>query len=174
MLRCLSLQRREVDLPDPEAVRSTGGERAMIRTYLVQGLMLLLLAVGGPAVADDADALDGGERAAIRNVIEAQLAAFRDDDGARAFAFASPAIQREFGTPGEFLAMVRDSYMPVYRPREVRFRELAMVRGEPVQIVLLVGPDLEVVHAFYLMQKQADGSWRINGCMLEPASDEAL
>ncbi len=82
-------------------------------------------------------------------MIEAQLAAFQDDDGARAFGFASPAIQQQFGSPSNFLAMVRTAYLPVYRPREVRFRELALVQGEPVQLVLLVGPDLEVVNAFY-------------------------
>jgi hypothetical protein len=143
----------------------------MNRSYLASCLMLVLLAVGAPAAAD---ALDRSERDAIQGVIEAQLAAFRDDDGERAFSFASPSIQQQFGNPSNFLAMVRNSYLPVYRPREVRFRELAMVEGEPVQLVLLVGPDLEVVNAFYLMQKQADGSWRINGCMLEPAAEEAL
>ena len=28
--------------------------------------------------------------------------------------------------------------------------------------------------AYYAMQKQPDGTWRINGCVLQPAADEAL
>jgi hypothetical protein len=56
----------------------------------------------------------------------------------------------------------------------VRFQHLLRHQGEPVQPVLLVGPDLEVVTAYYAMQKQPDGTWRINGCILAPAPDEAL
>ena len=66
--------------------------------------------------------------------------------------------------------MVRTAYLPVYRPREVDFASWSLVQGRPVQLVLLVGPDLEVVTAFYVMQKQADGTWRIDGCVLEPAA----
>jgi hypothetical protein len=136
--------------------------------------MLLVLALGGPATARADDAPDAADLAAIRSVIEAQLAAFQADDGATAFGFASPAIQAMFGDPATFLAMVRAGYLPVYRPREVRFQPLILHRGEPVQPVLLVGPDLEVVTAYYAMQQQPDGSWRINGCVLGPAADEAL
>ena len=145
----------------------------MIR-WLLSLPVLLVLALGGPAAARAAEALEAADRQAIRSVIEAQLAAFQADDGTTAFGFASPAIQEMFGDPATFLAMVRTGYMPVYRPREVRFERLILHQGEPVQLVLLVGPDLEVVTAYYAMQKQPDGSWRINGCFLVPATDEAL
>ena len=145
----------------------------MIR-WLMTLPVVLVLALGGPATARADEALEDADRQAIRSVIEAQLAAFKADDGAAAFGFASPAIQEMFGDPATFLAMVRTSYMPVYRPREVRFERLVLHQGEPVQLVLLVGPDLEVVTAYYVMQKQPDGSWRINGCFLQPATDEAL
>jgi len=145
----------------------------MIRWFLSLPV-LLVLALGGPAAAGADEALDEADRQAIRSVIEAQLAAFQADDGASAFGFASPSIQQMFGDPATFLAMVRTGYMPVYRPREVRFQRLILYQGEPVQLVLLVGPDLEVVTAYYAMQKQPDGTWRINGCFLRPAADEAL
>jgi len=144
----------------------------MIRWFLTLPV-LLVLALAAPAAGAD-EALDAADRAAIRSVIEAQLAAFQADDGATAFGFASPSIQEMFGNPTTFLAMVRTGYMPVYRPREVRFQRLILHQGEPVQLVLLVGPDLEVVTAYYPMQKQPDGTWRINGCFLRPAADEAL
>ena len=145
----------------------------MIR-WLLTLPVLLVLTLGAPAPAHADEALEAADRQAIRSVIEAQLAAFQADDGATAFGFASPAIQEMFGDPASFLAMVRTSYMPVYRPREVRFQGLILHQGEPVQLVLLVGPDLEVVTAYYAMQKQSDGQWRINGCFLGPAADEAL
>jgi hypothetical protein len=144
----------------------------MIRWFLTLPV-LLVLALAAPAAGAD-EALDAADREAIRSVIEAQLAAFQADDGATAFGFASPSIQEMFGNPTTFLAMVRTGYMPVYRPREVRFQRLILHQGEPVQLVLLVGPDLEVVTAYYAMQKQPDGTWRINGCFLQAAADEAL
>jgi len=144
----------------------------MIRWFLTLPV-LLVLALAAPAAGAD-EALDAADRAAIRSVIEAQLAAFQADDGATAFGFASPSIQEMFGNPTTFLAMVRTGYMPVYRPREVRFQRLILHQDEPVQLVLLVGPDLEVVTAYYAMQKQPDGTWRINGCFLQAAADEAL
>jgi hypothetical protein len=146
----------------------------MVRALLASGLAVLLLAQAAGAHGDEAMALTEADRGAIRAVIEAQMAAFRADDGVAAFRFASPSIQRQFGTPADFLAMVRTGYLPVYRPREVRFGELLEDRPEPVQTVLLVGPGLEVVTALYVMEKQADGAWRIDGCVLRQSPDRAL
>jgi hypothetical protein len=145
----------------------------MLRSWLALVVTLAALAVGTPARADEGGPLSAADRNAIRSVIEAQLAAFRADDGATAFGFASPSIQRQFGNPATFLAMVKSSYLPVYRPREVQFRRLIEHDGEPVQLVLLVGPDFAVVTAYYIMQRQADGTWRINGCVLREAADQA-
>ncbi len=94
----------------------------MIRSHLAGGLMLLVLAATTGARADDATSVTEADRTAIRAVIEAQIAAFRTDDGVTAFRFASPSIQRQFGDPVTFLTMVRTGYLPVYRPREVQFR----------------------------------------------------
>ncbi len=146
----------------------------MIRSSLARGLMLLVLAAATGARADGVTPLAAADRNAIRAVIEAQIAAFRADDGVTAFSFASPSIQRQFSDPATFLTMVRTGYMPVYRPREVQFRALLEDRAEPVQPVLLVGPELEVVTAYYVMQRQADGTWRIDGCVLRQVPDRAL
>jgi Domain of unknown function (DUF4864) len=142
----------------------------MVRSLLTQVMVLLALAGASGARADPAGFLREADQRAIREV----TAAFRADDGATAFSFASPSIQRQFGDPATFLAMVRTAYLPVYRPREVRFDRLVDGRVEPVQTVLLVGPELEVVTAYYVMEKEADGSWRIDGCVLAENPDRAL
>jgi Domain of unknown function (DUF4864) len=146
----------------------------MVRSLLTQVVVLLFLAAANGARADPAGSVTEADRSAIRGVIEAQIAAFRADDGATAFSFASPSIQRQFGDPATFLAMVRTGYLPVYRPREVRFDRLVVDQGAPVQTVLLVGPEFEVVTAYYVMEKEADGSWRIDGCVLRESPDRAL
>ena len=123
----------------------------------------------GPAFAQDTQAAG-----AIRQVIEQQLAAFQRDDGAKAFSFASPGIQQRFRTPEIFMQMVRSGYAPVYRPREVEFRELR-INGQTIQQeVLFVGPDGKPVLALYTMQQQADGSWRIAGVILLEAPDASV
>jgi hypothetical protein len=134
------------------------------RNLLLTGLALLLFA--GRARAQAPDPVSRADRLAIRRVIESQLAAFQRDDGPGAFAFASPSIREIFATPESFMAMVKSAYQPVYRPREVAFRELASLAGAPAQEVYLVGPDGRAVIALYVMERQPDGSWRINGVYL--------
>ncbi len=118
--------------------------------------------------------LSDGDRSSIRDVVESQLAAFQRDDGARAFSYASPSVRRQFGTPERFMHMVRTGYAPVYRPREVEFRDLVVAGDVPAQKVLLVGPDGVPVMAIYPMQRQADGSWKIDGCFLVAVGDQAI
>ena len=146
-----------------------------MRRLLLWACLLLAAGSGGSIVARAAQPADveAADEVAIRQVIEAQIAAFRRDDGVTAFSFASPQIQAVFKDPANFMAMVRGGYMAVYRPHEVEFQELTELRGQPTQPVLLVGPDNQVVIAYYLMEKQPNGEWRIDGCVLGPAPDQS-
>lgn len=140
-------------------------------------LAFLILVVAGPALGQrftPAAGVGAEDRAAIRQVIGDQIAAFRRDDGDAAFAFAAPGIQRMFGTAETFMSMVRGGYQPVYRPRSFAFAELVEIDGQLVQQVAVIGPDGGRVTALYPMEKQPDGSWRIAGCQLvEPADENA-
>jgi ketosteroid isomerase-like protein len=129
-------------------------------------LLALLVIVVAPAHADDAAALDAADRTAIRTVVAQQLAAFQRDDGPAAFSLASPTIQQQFRSSDNFMRMVRIGYQPVYRPREVQFGAIATVNGDIVQRVELIGPDGKPALALYVMQRQPNGSWKINGCFL--------
>lgn len=136
-------------------------------------LLIALLLFTVPVKAQKMQVTDT-DRTAIRSVIEQQLAALRRDDADGAFAFASPGIRTQFGTAKNFLAMVRASYQPVYRPRSVVFEDITSVEGIPTQQVLLLSPDGEPVRALYLMEKQSDGTWKINGCYLVPIKGETI
>jgi hypothetical protein len=145
----------------------------MARAFPTALLMVLVLLGASASRAGQAEPIDDADRSAIRGVIEAQLGAFQADDGPLAFSYASPAIQRQFGTAENFMLMVRTGYLPVYRPRDVEFGPVIEFQGQPTQLVLLVGPDLRVVTAYYLMEKQPQGEWRINGCVLGEAPGSA-
>lgn len=110
--------------------------------------------------------LNESDRLAIRSAIEKQLQAFQQDDAAQAFVFASPDIQDQFRTPENFMQMVKNAYQAVYRPRSVLFENLTLIKGIPAQPVLLLDAKGSLAKAIYLMEKQADSSWRIHGCYL--------
>jgi hypothetical protein len=103
---------------------------------------------------------------AIRAVIEAQLAAFSQDDAERAFSFASDSIQTMFGTPENFMTMVKTSYAVVYRPASVLFLELERLAEETHQAVHMSDGGGQMWLAIYRMQRQPDNSWRISGCVI--------
>ena len=135
-------------------------------------LLALVLLAGLPSGAawgqamQPATDIGAADRGAIRSVIGNQMAAFQRDDAAAAFGFAAPNTQGMFGTPENFLAMVRQGYQPVYRPSEVRMGELVRIDGRLTQLVHVVGPDGVPQLALYFMERQSDGLWRITGCML--------
>ena len=70
--------------------------------------------------------------------------------------------------------MVKASYQPVYRPRQVFFQELMVKQGAVVQPVLILDQNNDSVIALYPMEQQPDGSWRIDGCYLTETDAQAL
>lgn len=145
---------------------------------LLSVLILLAAAWATPALAQSGDGatttLPTPDQNAIRQVIEAQLAAFQRDDGAEAFGYATPTIQQKFGDAANFMAMVRGGYPAVYRPRSVTFDRLLDTQYGPDQILRVIGPDGAAYTAHYLMQKQPDGTWMINGCYLTKGEDRSV
>jgi len=135
------------------------------RIFALLGLLL------GLATAAHAQDVSPADRAAIRDIIQSQVDAFRRDDGDAAFGYASPAIHGMFGRADIFMDMVRQGYQPVYRPKVFDFREIVTLNGQVTQKVHVVGPDGRPVTAFYPMTQLPDGTWRIDGCYLQ-APDE--
>ena len=130
---------------------------------------LCALLVSLPLLAwgqSSAPAVSSADARAIRKVIEAQLDAFRRDDAARAFSYATPGIRELFGSPETFMAMVKTSYPVVYRPSSVVFQAPAMEGSELVQLVRMTDADGHAWIARYPMLRDGKGPWRINGCQL--------
>lgn len=139
-----------------------------IHVWMTGIVLVMGMAAPMPAAASAPAAVTEADRAAIVSVIRHQLEAFRADRGVEAFAYASPGVQRQFGTPERFMEMVRTGYRPVYRPRSVHFLDLVTAGGgAPTQRVLVLGPDGAAVLALYSMERQPAGEWRISGCVLQ-------
>ena len=130
-------------------------------------LFSLVLLVPGDGVAAESR-ITGADVDEIRGVIHRQIDAFRRDDAHGAFALVSPNAQQAFGTPERFLDAVRMAYRAVYRPASVAFLDLVVIGADAVQPVQVTEPSGAVWVAYYLMQRQKDGSWRTHGCRLVP------
>ena len=119
---------------------------------------LLLSLNASPCAADDV--------AAAQSVIRSQEQAFSRDDGAAAYSHAAPAIQGIFPDAETFMAMVRNSYAPVYRHKSFEFGEARTADGKIAQRVHIVDADGAPWEALYTLELQPDGSLKISGCTL--------
>ena len=137
---------------------------------LVSGWLSVALAQA-PAAGEPT--LPRAEWQAIKAIISDQLAALQAGDGGKAFTYASPGIRQQFGNAGNFLEMVRAAYGALIVARYSEFLEGAIIEGRVIQPLRLIGPDNTVRVALYTMEKQADGSWKIGGCVLAPSTVQA-
>ena len=114
--------------------------------FCVALLSASLRAEDAPAKADIAGA---------QAVISAQMEAFKRDDGEAALAFAAPSIRNIFATPEIFMAMVREQYAPVYRPRYIEYLEPVAVGDQVMQPLILTGENGVTVLARYSQSPKA-------------------
>src|SRR3954471_10246622 len=97
-------------------------------------LVAVLIGLGAPACAAD-------DVATAQSVIRSQEQAFGRDDGAAAYSHAAPAIQGIFPDAETFMAMVRNSYPPVYRHKSFEFGEVRTAGGKIAQRVHILDAD---------------------------------
>ncbi len=137
-----------------------------MRKEFLAAFVALFWAFAAQAQGIPAQRIPDADGAAIRSTIERQVDAFRADDGERAFAFADDNIRAMFGDSARFMAMVREGYAMIYRPRGFVFGE-AEERGDIVaQIVEFDGLDGTSAVFLYEMRRQPDGGFRIAGVYL--------
>ncbi|NJN05287.1 MAG: DUF4864 domain-containing protein [Rhodobacteraceae bacterium] len=123
--------------------------------------ILLSLGIATSAQAEEAD---------IHAVIDQQIMAFQADDFVEAFKFASPNIQRLFGSPQNFERMVTQGYPMVWRPGEVRYLETRNEADTFFQRVMITDQAGRVHILEYRMLLTGDG-WRINGVEILDSSE---
>jgi hypothetical protein len=129
-------------------------------------LLMVLFGLAAPVRAAD-------DVAAAQNIIRSQEQAFRRDDAAAAWSFASPALQEMFQRPEIFMMMVQQGYAPVYRHKSFEFGESKAASGQIAQRVHIVDENGEAWEALYTLEQQSDGGYRITGCSLLKAGQAA-
>ena len=149
------------------ALRSSNSGRSLLRASLVALLMSVALVgppvgIRGSAAAEEATVAVRDE---LQSIITRQLAAFGREDAKEAESFASPQLQDRFPDPGLFLAMVKEHYAALVKPRSTRFGEITDSPHGPLQRVTVVASDGTVWTAIYAFER-VGGDWRISGCGL--------
>lgn len=120
-----------------------------------------------------APARAGDDVTAAQTIIRSQEQAFAHDDADTAYSYAAPAIHRMFPDADTFMAMVRRGYAPVYRHKSFEFGEGRAADGKIAQTVRIIDADGNPWDALYTLEQQADGSWKITGCVLKAVGQSA-
>jgi uncharacterized protein DUF4864 len=172
-------------MPAPWRSRSIR-KAARLSSFLLMVAVLLGTALVSPTFAQDTrpSALEpepplvavpapgAPATAAITSLIQGQWRAFLAEDGAAAFAAASPLLQATYQRPGNFMAMVAAEYGVIYRARALTPGDFVLWKNYLARRVAVTGPQGEEATALYLLTRLSDGSWRIAGCLLfRPALD---
>jgi hypothetical protein len=140
--------------------------RAVIKTIAA----VLLTAALWVATASAEELTAGRSRA----IVEQQFEAFARGDAEAAYALADPTIKEKFVGADRFMAMVRDSYAPVYRHRSVEFGDFAELGDEANLKATVVDNDNVEWTALYSFRQQENGDWLISGCILVRSDANAI
>jgi hypothetical protein len=140
-------------------------------SLLITSIFFLFVSVNSLA---DYELLSDADVLSIKTVVSKQLQAFSNDNALEAFSYASPKIKSIFENPNNFIAMVKESYPSVYRPKNINIGTVKILQGIPILPVYLVGPDGNFVTANYSMQKQPNKQWKIDGCIVTKANSNNI
>lgn len=122
---------------------------------MLGALMLAVMSVTGAAA----------QSTEIEGTINSQFEAFKADDFATAFTYATPSLQQLFQSPQNFQRMVTQGYPMVWRPAEVRYLELRKRGGsmwQKVQITDAKG----FTHILDYKMEETDLGWRIGAVQI--------
>lgn len=113
------------------------------------------------------------DKATIRQLIEKQLQAFKQNDEETAFSLTSPTIQRKF-TLQDFIKTVKNKYNAIIEPRSIMFRGFTLVNDFPALVATIMDQKGNLAQAIFVVQHQQDYSWRIHGYELVSINEKII
>jgi hypothetical protein len=146
----------------------------MFKRWIGQALAAAATCAVLLAATAHAEGVSAADGRAVRAVVEGQLKAFADDRAEQAFAYAAPAIREQFGDARVFMAMVRQSYAMLIRPRSVSYFRPEGGGGVITQAVQFRDAEGRLWRAVYELQRQSDKRWRISGCAVVPGDESSI
>ena len=137
------------------------------RVSKISPIIVLAVLIGFlPARADD--------QTDIRTVITSQTRALSEGDANTAFSYATPNIRERFVSPEFFMAMVKTAYSALIGPQKFEVTEIETSGNQAVARARVVTSESKVFFAIYPLIRQPDGSWKIDGCFMQPMEGKTL
>ena len=140
------------------------GAKLASMAFRLFALFALLLGFAGTA---QAQSVSDADRAAIRQVIQAQVDAFRRDDGDAAFGSPRPRSRACSARRRSSWTWCGRAISRCTARAPSTSARSSTLHGQPAQKVDVIGPDGRPVTAIYPMRQLPDGTWRIDGCFLQ-------
>ena len=109
----------------------------------------------------------------IRQLIEKQLQAFRQNDTETAFSLTSPIMQQKL-TRQDFMNIMNEKYDSLVKPRSFMFRGFTLVNNYPALVSTIMDRQGNLAQGIFVMQHQPDYSWRIHGYELVPLGEKII
>lgn len=110
----------------------------------------------------------------VRKIVAKQIEAVRQDDAKAAFAAITPKLKQQFVNGQSYLRVIRAQFPALGDARLVSFGELRETSFGFAQMVRLSNARGEPWLAFFLMDRDKAGAWRIgNVVMVKQPSTEA-
>ena len=113
------------------------------------------------------------DKATIRQLIEKQLQAFKQNDEETAFSLTSPTIQRQCNLQ-DFIKTVKNKYHAIIKPRSIMFRGFTLVDDFPALVATIMDQEGNLAQAIFVVQQQRDYSWRIHGYELVSINEKII
>jgi len=113
------------------------------------------------------------DKTTIRQLIEKQLQAFKQNDDEVAFSLTSPTIQRKFAQQ-DFINMIENKYNAILKHRSIMFRGFTLINDFPALVATLMDQDSNLAQAIFVVQHQRDYSWRIHGYELVSINEKII
>lgn len=131
-------------------------------------MMAVAVAESDPRFADGEDATEvtPEDAAAIRMLVRAQLVALRGRNAVGAFDLCAPSMRERVQSADMLLDTVRAQMGDVRDFQRVYFGDLMITPEGVGQRVRFVDADGGAHRALYLVERQPDGLWLTNGCIM--------
>jgi hypothetical protein len=104
----------------------------------------------------------------IRGSIRAHIRAVTARDAAGAYESLTPIIKDYYSNSNAFLDALTTELKPVVNAESFTFASIEREAEDAVQSVVLTDPRGREWLARYRLQRQGDGSWAIQSCLVEP------
>ena len=113
------------------------------------------------------------DKAMIRQLIEKQLQAFKQNDIETAFSLTSPIMQQKL-TCQDFMAILNEKYDCLVKPRSFIFRGFTSIHNYPALVSTIMDRQGNLAQGIFVMQHQPDYTWRIHGYELVPLNEKII